>query len=243
MAAVAPRSAEDPFRCTVRGARAGPSRRRSRRRWMSVTAEWPPACLGRPSVRARTDIPLPPSSYRAPAVGDLHPCVVFAPLRPHRIARTSPIGGEGGGPRQTGLSPLDYAPRQRHRVEWAEIGRGPSDTGEAPPTGVVGMWWSVADVGGCHRWSGSLLSPTNSAPVTLVADAAGWGKTLRAASWLEAGAADSEAAWGSLDKNDDVSEVRAADLAIGPDEAAELVPAHGAGADGAALSRLHPAER
>lgn len=105
------------------------------------------------------------------------------------------------------------------------------------------MWWSAADVGGCHRWSGSLLSPTNSAPVTLVADAAGWGKTLRAASWLEAGAADSEVAWGSLDKNDDVSEVRAADLAIGPDEAAELVPAHGAGADGAALSRLHPAER
>ena len=42
----------------------------------------------------------------------------------------------------------------------------------------------------------ALLTAKIDAAVTLVADAAGWDKTLLAASWLEAGVADCAAAWG-----------------------------------------------
>ena len=41
------------------------------------------------------------------------------------------------------------------------------------------------------------------APVTVVAAAAGWGKTIFAASWLEAGAGTRNGAWVSLDEADD----------------------------------------
>lgn len=50
----------------------------------------------------------------------------------------------------------------------------------------------VVDRRGLH----ALLTAKIDAAVTLVADAAGWDKTLLAASWLEAGVADCAAAWG-----------------------------------------------
>src|SRR5689334_8577682 len=49
----------------------------------------------------------------------------------------------------------------------------------------------------------ALLTAKIDAPVTLVAATAGWGKTLLAASWIEAGAAGRAAAWLSLDRTDD----------------------------------------
>ena len=49
----------------------------------------------------------------------------------------------------------------------------------------------------------ALLAAKINAPVTLVAAAAGWGKTLLAASWIATGAADRAAAWLSLDQADD----------------------------------------
>ena len=53
----------------------------------------------------------------------------------------------------------------------------------------------------------ALLTAKIDAPVTLVAATAGWGKTLLAASWIEAGAADRAAAWLSLDRTDDEPQV------------------------------------
>ncbi|HEY0815204.1 MAG TPA: LuxR C-terminal-related transcriptional regulator [Pseudonocardia sp.] len=49
----------------------------------------------------------------------------------------------------------------------------------------------------------ALLTAKLDAPVTLVAAAAGWGKTLLAASWVAAGAGDRAVAWVSLDQTDD----------------------------------------
>src|SRR5438045_839995 len=53
----------------------------------------------------------------------------------------------------------------------------------------------------------ALLTAKIDAPVTLVAATAGWGKTLLAASWIEAGAAGRAAAWVSLDRSDDEPQV------------------------------------
>jgi LuxR family maltose regulon positive regulatory protein len=64
----------------------------------------------------------------------------------------------------------------------------------------------------------ALLTAKINASVTLVAATAGWGKTLLAASWIEAGAADRAAAWLSLDRTDDDPQVfwRAVAAALTP---------------------------
>ncbi len=64
----------------------------------------------------------------------------------------------------------------------------------------------------------ALLTAKINAPVTLVAATAGWGKTLLAASWVEAGAADRPAAWLTLDRTDDDPQVfwRAVATALTP---------------------------
>src|SRR4051794_15669434 len=76
----------------------------------------------------------------------------------------------------------------------------------------------------------ALLTAKINAPVTLVAATAGWGKTLLAASWIEAGAAGRAAAWISLDRTDDDPQVfwRAV--------AAALIPA--VGSDAGELRRI-----
>src|ERR1044072_1936642 len=64
----------------------------------------------------------------------------------------------------------------------------------------------------------ALLTEKIDAPVTLVAATAGWGKTLLAASWIEAGAAGRAVAWLSLDRTDDAPQVfwRAVAAALTP---------------------------
>src|SRR3954454_9871750 len=49
----------------------------------------------------------------------------------------------------------------------------------------------------------ALLTAGTAGPVTVIAAAAGWGKTLLAASWVAAGAGGRAAAWVSLDEGDD----------------------------------------